>query len=75
MLNRANSEAVETVVVVLRIHTPRIEVQVATVRGGIERRRPVVAVGATIVPRRAITVAGAREEQEHARRNISLPPC
>ena len=63
MLNRANSEAVETVVVVLRIHATRIEVQIAAIRGGIERRRPVVTVRATIVPRRAITVAGAREEQ------------
>ena len=37
MLNRARSEAVEPVVVVLRVDTPTVEVQVATIRSGVKR--------------------------------------
>ena len=62
MLNRPNREAVEPIVVVLRIDTTTVEVQVPTIRSGVERRGPVVAIRAAVVPRRAIAVAGAREE-------------
>jgi len=61
MLNRPNREAVEPIVVVLRIDALAIEVQVPAIRGGVERSRPVVAIRAAIVPRSTITVAGARE--------------
>ena len=62
MLNRATSEAVEPIVVVLWVDTTTVEVQVPTIRCGVERSRPVVAVRTTIVPRRAIAVARARKE-------------
>ena len=62
MLNRAHREAVVPVVVVLRIHPTTVEVQVPSVGCGVERSRPVVAIAATVVPRRAIAVARAREE-------------
>jgi hypothetical protein len=61
VLNRPNGEAVEPIVVVLGIHATTVEVQVPTIRGRVERRRPVVTVRAAVVPRRAIAVAGARE--------------
>ena len=57
MLNRPNREAVEPVVVVLRIDTTTVEVQVTTISGRVERSRPVVAVRAAIIPRRTIAVA------------------
>ena len=57
MLNRPNREAVEPIVVVLRIDTTTVEVQVPTIRSGVERRGPVVAVRAAVVPRRTIAVA------------------
>ena len=63
MLNGAHGEAVVAIVVVLGVHTTRIEVQVACVTSGIERGRPVVAVSTAIVPRRTGSVARAREEQ------------
>ena len=69
MLNRSGGEAVKAVVVVLRVDATTVEVQVPTVRGGVERRRPVVSVRAAVVPRRAIAVAAAREE------NCRLFPC
>ena len=62
MLNNPNRETVEPIVVVLRIDARSIEVQVVPVRGRLERARPVVAVGATIVTRRSISVAGSRKE-------------
>ena len=62
MLNSPHREAVEAIVVVLGIHTRRIEVQVATIRTRIQSRSPVVAVRATIVQRRTIVVASGRKE-------------
>ena len=59
MLHCPASEAVEPIVVVLRIHSTAVEVQVPAVRLRVERTRPVVAVRATVVPRLAIAVAGA----------------
>jgi len=63
MLNRANSEPVVPVVVVLRIDTTRVEVQVPSIDSRVERCRPVVAVRAAIVPRRAVAVARASKEK------------
>ena len=62
MLHCPAGEAVEPIVVVLWVHTDRVEVQVPAVRLRVERTRPVVAVRATVVPRLAIAVAGAGEE-------------
>jgi len=62
VLNRPTHEAVEPVVVVLRIDTAAVEVQVPTVRCGVERGRPVVPVAASVVPRRAVAVARARKK-------------
>ena len=63
MLNRAHREAVVPIVVVLRIDPSTVEVQVPGVAGRVERRRPVVAVRPSVVPRAAIAVARAGEEQ------------
>ena len=57
MLHRPASEAVVSVVVVLRVDSARVEVQVPAVRLRVETARPVVAVRTTVVPRLAITVA------------------
>lgn len=57
MLNRPAREAVEPVVGVLRVDTTRVEVQVPAIRGGVERRSPVVSVRHAVVPGRAIAVA------------------
>ena len=62
MLNRTHREAVVPVVVVLRVDTATVEVQVPSVDCRVERCRPLVAIAAAVVPRRAIAVAGAREE-------------
>ena len=62
MLHCPASEAVEPIVVVLRVHSAAVEVQVPAVRLRVETARPVVAVRATVVPRLAIAVAGAGEE-------------
>ena len=60
MLDAADGEPVRTVAVVLRVHTRRIEVQVARVgaAGRVRRRRPVVAVRANVVQTAAV-IAGA----------------
>ena len=58
MLHRPDGEAVVPIVVVLRIHSITVEVQVPSVAGRVERRRPVVAIGSAVVPRTAIAVAG-----------------
>ena len=63
MLNRAHGEPVVPIVVVLRIHATTVEVQVPSIAGRVERRRPVVAVGAAIVPTRTIAVARASKEE------------
>ena len=63
MLHRPDSETVVPIVVVLRIDSATVEVQVPSVAGTVPRRAPVVAVRAAIVAGRAIAVAGAREEQ------------
>ena len=63
MLHRPQSETVVPIVVVLRIDTATVEVQVPSVTGAVPRRRPVVAVRPSIVPRAAIAVARAGEEQ------------
>ena len=57
MLHRPASEAVVTVVVVLRVDSARVEVQVPAVRLRVETAIPVVAVRTAVVPRLAITVA------------------
>ena len=63
LLNRANSEPVEPVVVVLRVDTSRVEGQVPRIPGGVERSRPVVAARAAIVPRLPIAVARASKKE------------
>ena len=62
MLHCPASEAVEPIVVVLRIDSAAVEVQVPAARLRVERTRPVVAERATAVPRLATAVAGAGEE-------------
>lgn len=62
VLNRASRKAVEPIVVVLRVHSAAVEVQVPAVRLRVETARPVVAVRATVVPRLAVSVAGAGEK-------------
>ena len=62
MLNRAHCEPVVPVVVVLRINTTTVEVQVPRITGRIERSGPVVTVRTTVVPRRSIAVAGASKK-------------
>ena len=59
MLDAAHGETVSTVVVVQRIHNPRIEAQVAGVdtARGVRRRRPIVAVRADV--RQGSRLAGA----------------
>lgn len=57
MLHRPASEAVEPIVVVLRVHSARVEVQVPAVRLRVETARPVVAVRTAVVPRLAVAVA------------------
>ena len=63
MLHRPDSEAVVPIVVVLRVNPTTVEVQVARVAGRVERRRPVVAIATTVIPRRPSSVAGRREER------------
>ena len=63
MLHRPDRETVVPIVVVLRIDSATVEVQVPSVTGTVPRRRPIVAVRAAIVAGRAIAVARAREEQ------------
>ena len=62
VLNRPNREAVEPEVVALRIHAPAVEEQDPTIRGGVKRTRPVVAIRTAIDPRLPIAEAGAGEE-------------
>ena len=61
MLHCPDCETVVPIVVVLRIDSSAVEVQVPSVAGTIERRRPVVAVRTAIVARRACSVAGSGE--------------
>ncbi|WP_304424259.1 hypothetical protein, partial [uncultured Alistipes sp.] len=65
MLDAADGKTVRTVVVVLRVHTRRIEVQVACVGAArrVRRGRPTVAVRADVVQTAAIVaiaVTGSR---------------
>lgn len=53
----AHRESVVAIIVILRIHPTRIDVQVVRVVATVERRRPEVAVRAQIVLRRAVKVA------------------
>ena len=62
MLHRPDRKTVVPIVVVLRIHSTTVEVQVPSVASRVERGRPVVAIGSAVVPRRPIAVAGSREE-------------
>lgn len=57
VLNRPPRKAVEPVVVVLRVHPATVEVQVPAIRLRVERARPVVAVGAAVVPGLPVAVA------------------
>ena len=57
MLHRAHRETVVPIVGVLRVDTTTVEVQIPSVASGVERCRPVVAVRATVVPRRTSSVA------------------
>ena len=50
MLNRTHREPVVPIVVVLRIDTTRVEVQIPGITSRVERTRPVVAIRAAIVP-------------------------
>lgn len=58
MLHCPDGEAVVPIVVVLRVDSSTVEVQVPSVASRVERGRPVVAIGTTVVPRRPIAVAG-----------------
>ena len=62
VLNSTNRETIVPIVVVLRIDIRTIEVQVVCVGTIVERGRPVVPVGTTIVERRTIVVASSRQE-------------
>lgn len=79
MLNRAHREPVVPVVVVLRINTVTVEVQVPRITSRIKRSRPVVTVRTTVVPRRSIAVAGASKKlsvisfYEHLKESIRRP--
>ena len=61
--HRANGEPIVPIVVVVRVHVARIEVEVVRVVrvARVERRRPVVAVRANIVERPIVAVASSRE--------------
>ena len=58
MLHRPDGEAVVPIVVVLRVDSTTVEVQVPSVASRVERRRPVVAIATAVVPSRPIAVAG-----------------
>ena len=58
MLHRPDCKTVVPIVVVLRVDSSTVEVQVPSVAGRVERGRPVVAIGSAVVPRRPIAVAG-----------------
>ena len=63
MLHRPDRETVVPIVVVLRIDSATVEVQVPSVTGTIPCRRPVVAVRTAIVAGSPIAVTGAGEEE------------
>ena len=63
MLNRPNRKPIVPVVVVLWVDSTTVEVQVASITSRVERSRPVVTVGATIVPRTTIAVARTSNEE------------
>lgn len=67
MLNSANREAVEPVVVVLWVDARRIEAQAVPVSRRGERTRPIDAVRTCIVERRAISVASSWKENVNFR--------
>ena len=58
VLHRPQSKTVVPIVVVLRVDSTTVEVQVSGVTSRVERRRPVVAIATAVVPRRPIAVAG-----------------
>ena len=62
MLHRPDREPVEPIVVVGWIDPSTIEVQVVAVRLRVERRAPVVAVGASVVQARTVAVARGGED-------------
>ncbi len=66
MVHCPAGEAVEAIVVVLRVHSARVEVQVPAVGLRVERTGPVVAVRASVVPRLPVAVATAGEEEQPA---------
>ena len=74
MLHRPDRKTVVPIVVVLRIDSSRIEVQVPSVTGTIPCRRPVVAVQTAIVAGSPIAVAGTGEE-EPPEEYLSLGLC
>ena len=62
MLHSPDSKTVVPIVVVLRVNSTAVEVQVPSVTSTVPRRRPVVAVRATVVAGSTRSVAGAGEE-------------
>lgn len=64
MLHRPDTKAVEAIVVVGGIDSSAIEVQVVAVRLRVERRTPVVAVGAPVVETRPVAVARRGEVRQ-----------
>ena len=62
MLHRPDREPVEPIVVVGWIDPSTIEVQIVAVRLRVERRAPVVAVGASVVQARTVAVARGGED-------------
>ena len=64
MLHRPDTKAVEAIVVVGGIDSSAIEVQVVSVRLRVERRTPVVAVGAPVVETRPVAVARRGEVRQ-----------
>lgn len=59
----ANGVAVPLIVVVRRIDIGRIEVEVVAVRGIVDSRGPVIAVGTLIVERPIVPVAAIKTKQ------------
>ena len=61
ILDQPDRPTVVPIVVVVRIHVRRVEVEFVSVVRVVRRRRPIVAVRANIVHRRTIAVATARK--------------
>ena len=70
MLDRPHTVSVCPIVVVLRVHVARVEVQVPRVVRTVRDSRPIVAVRAHVVERATAVVAIARSGEEHRRNRL-----